>query len=188
MTLKAVKATRRVEAESAAEAPGARDLQSFDLGDCPLGMDPETMDGLVDVIRTAKPAFMLCDSRWDPYNTDPIYATRKALEAPMIAQARGHRPLQRVLGAPQLHLFEPHQTEPVDWKPDEQRDTSPVRGRQRAVIECMRGQEHLRDDYTSVAANCGNPFRRNSCGLAGGLRATHAKGFQAISPRARDEL
>ena len=146
MTLEAVRAWRRAEAES--------DLQFLDLGDCPLRVDPEAVDRLVDVIRSAQPAFMLCHSTWDSYNTDLTYAARKALVVPMIERDRGHRP---------------------------------VRGRKRSTIECVRGQEHSWRYDAGVATNRGNPFRRNSCGQASGLRATHGKGFQSTIPREVDE-
>ena len=44
----------------------------------------------------------------------------------MIAQAWGHNPGSQVLGAPQLYLFEPHQTEQMGWKPDVLLDISDV--------------------------------------------------------------
>jgi len=188
MTLEAVKAARAKEAENAAGALGVHDLQFFDLGDYPLRVEPEAMDRLVDVIRDVQPAFMLSHSKWDPYNTDHMYATQVALEARMIAQAWGHNPGQKVLGAPQLYLFEPHQTEQMEWKPDVFLDISPVWEKKRAAIECMQGQEHLWDFYTNVAENRGNHFRRNSGGQAGGRKATHAEGFQSVYPRTVDEL
>ena len=46
----------------------------------------------------------------------------------------------------------------------------------------MQGQEHLWVFYTNVAENRGNHFRRNSGGQAGGRKATHAEGFQAVFP------
>ena len=188
MTLDAVKDARRKEAENAARVLGVRDLDCFDLGDYPLRVGPDAMERLVDVIRVVQPAFMLSHSKWDPYNTDHMYATRVALEARMIAQAWGHRPGQKVLGAPQLYLFEPHQTEQMEWKPDVLLDISPVWDKKRAAIECMEGQEHLWNYYTNVAENRGNHFRRNSGGQAGGRRATHAEGFQSVFPRTVDEL
>ena len=66
----------------------------------------------------------------------------------MIAQAWGHNPGEKVLGAPQLYLFEPHQTEQMGWKPDVFLDITPVWDKKRAAIECMEGQEHLWEYYT----------------------------------------
>lgn len=188
MTLETVKAERAREAENAAVALGVHDLQFFDLGDYPLRVGPDAMDRLVGVIRAVQPDFMLSHSKWDPYNTDHMYATQVALEARMIAQAWGHNPGETVLGAPQLYLFEPHQTEQMEWKPDVFLDISDVWDKKRAAIECMEGQEHLWTYYTHVAENRGNHFRRNSGGQAGGRKATHAEGFQSVFPRTVDEL
>jgi 4-oxalomesaconate hydratase len=188
MTLDKVKAARRQEAENAAAALGVHDLRFFDLGDYPLEMDRAAKLRLVDVIREVQPAFMLSHSKWDPYNTDHMYATAVAIEARMIAQAWGHDPGGKVLGAPQLYLFEPHQTEQMEWKPDVFLDISPVWAKKRRAIECMEGQEHLWEYYTRVAENRANHFMRNSGGQAGGRAATHAEGFQSVFPRTVDEL
>lgn len=188
MTLDAVKAARRKEAENAATALGVSDLQFFDLGDYPLELDRDAKFRLVDVIRKVQPAFMLSHSFYDPYNTDHMYATKVAMECRMIAQAWGHNPGEKVLGAPQLYLFEPHQTEQMGWKPDVFLDITPVWEKKRAAIECMTGQEHLWHFYTNVAENRGNHFRRNSGGQAGGRNARYAEGFQSVYPRTVDEL
>ena len=188
MTLERVKAARAAEAEKAAHHLGVHDLQFFDLGDYPLVLEKDDKYRLVDVIRSVQPKFMMSHSAYDPYNTDHMYTTSIALEARMIAQAWGHNPGEKVLGAPQLYLFEPHQTEQMGWKPNVFLDISDVWDKKRAAIECMEGQEHLWDFYTNVAENRGNHFRRNSGGQSGGRKATHAEGFQAIFPTTVDEL
>ena len=163
-------------------------IQFFDLGDYPLEMDREAKFRLVDVIRATQPDFMMSHSFYDPYNTDHAYATRVTLECRMIAQAWGHNPGEQVLGAPQLYLFEPHQTEQMGWKPDVFLDISDVWDKKRTAIECMRGQEHLWAFYTNAAENRGNHFRRNSGGQAGGIAARYAEGFQSVYPRTVGEL
>jgi 4-oxalomesaconate hydratase len=188
MTLEKVKTGRRKEAENAAAALDVHDIQFFDLGDYPLELDRDAKYRLVDVIRAVQPAFMMSHSKYDPYNTDHMYTTQVALEARMIAQAWGHNPGEQVLGAPQLYLFEPHQSERMEWKPDVFLDISSVWDKKRAAIECMQGQEHLWNYYTNVAENRGNHFRRNSGGQSGGRAATHAEGFQSVFPRTVDEL
>lgn len=187
-TLEGVKAARRKEAEAAAAALGTADIQFFDCGDYPLELDRDAKFRLVDVIRKVQPDFMLSHSMDDPYNTDHPYATRVALECRMIAQAWGHNPGEKVLGAPQLYLFEPHQTEQCAWKPDTILDITPVWEKKKAAIECMEGQQHLWDYYTNVAENRANQFRRNSGGQAGGREAKYAEGFQSIFPRTVDAL
>ena len=109
MTLDKVKSARRDEAENAASALGVNDIRFFDVGDYPLDLGRETVDRMVDVIREVQPSFMMSHSKWDPYNTDHMNTTQFALECRMIAQAWGHNPGEKVLGAPQLYLFEPHQ-------------------------------------------------------------------------------
>lgn len=188
MTLEKVKTSRRGEAENAAAALSVHDIQFFDLGDYPLEMDREGKERLVDLIRAVQPAFMMSHSHYDPYNTDHAYATKVAMECRMIAQAWGHNPGEKVLGAPQLYLFEPHQSEQMQWKPDTFLDITEVWDKKRAAIECMQGQEHLWQFYTNLAENRGNHFRRNSGGQAGGRAARYAEGFQSVYPRTVDEL
>jgi 4-oxalomesaconate hydratase len=188
MTLERVKAARRAESEKAAAALAVHDLICFHLGDYPLRLSDADKDRLVEVIRAVQPAFMLCHSQYDPYNTDHMYAMQVALECRMVAQAWGHNPGQKVLGAPQLYLFEPHQTEQMGWKPDVFLDITEVWEKKRAAIECMAGQEHLWEYYTRVAQNRANHFQRNSGGQSGGRAARYAEGFQSVFPRTVDEL
>ncbi|MDH5361120.1 MAG: PIG-L family deacetylase [Gammaproteobacteria bacterium] len=187
-TLEQVKSARRAEAEAAAQALNAHDIVFFDVGDYPLEMGRDDKFKLVELMRKVQPNFMMSHSQYDPYNTDHSYTTQVTMECRMIAQAWGHNPDEKVLGAPQLYLFEPHQTEQMGWKPDVFLDISDVWEQKRAAIECMQGQEHLWDFYTNVAENRGNHFRRNSGGQAGGRAARYAEGFQSIYPRTVDEL
>ena len=188
MTLDTVKTERRKEAEAAAQALGVADIRFFDVGDYPLDLGRETQDRMVDVIREVQPDFMMSHSQWDPYNTDHMRTTDFALTCRMVAQAWGHKPGEKVLGAPQLYLFEPHQTEQMGWKPDVFLDISSVWDRKWAAIQCMQGQEHLWHYYENVAQNRANHFRRNSGGQSGGRAATHAEGFQSVFPRTVDTL
>ncbi len=188
MTLEKVKTARRVEAEAAAQALNAHEIKFMDAGDYPLELDTDKKFELVDIIRAVQPTFMLSHSTYDPYNTDHMYATKVAMECRMIAQAWGHNPGQKVLGAPQLYLFEPHQTEQMGWKPDVFLDISDVWDNKWAAIQAMKGQEHLWTYYENQAENRANHFRRNSGGMAGGRAAKYAEGFQSIYPRTVDEL
>ena len=188
MSLDEVKAVRRDEAEAAAAALNAHDIQFFDFGDYPLEIDTDGKYKIVDLIRKVQPTFMLSHSKYDPYNTDHMYTTQVALECRMIAQAWGHNPGEKVLGAPQLYLFEPHQTEQMGWKPDTFLDITPVWDKKRAAMECMDGQVHLWDFYTRVAQQRANHFKRNSGGMSGGRDCKYAEGFESIFPRTVDEL
>ncbi|MEM1261673.1 MAG: PIG-L deacetylase family protein [Pseudomonadota bacterium] len=188
IALDAVKASRRKEAENAAAALGVHAIEFFDFGDYPLNIDTDGKYRIVDLIRKVQPTFMLSHSKWDPYNADHMYATQIALECRMIAQAWGHNPGEKVLGAPQLYLFEPHQTEQMEWKPDVFLDITDVWDKKWAAIQCMQGQEHLWNYYRNAAENRANHFRRNSGGQAGGKASKYAEGFQSIFPRCVDTL
>ena len=187
-SLEKVKASRRKEAENAAKALGTYDIQFLDLGDYPLGLDSDAKFKLVDVVRSIQPNFMMTHSQYDPYNTDHMYTSIFAMEVRMIAQAWGHNPGEQVLGAPQLYLFEPHQTEQMGWVPNVFLDITEVWGKKRAAIECMEGQKHLWEYYTNVARNRANHFRRNSGGQVGGQAVEYAEGFQAVYPKCVSEL
>ncbi|MFZ5963292.1 PIG-L deacetylase family protein [Thalassococcus sp. BH17M4-6] len=188
MTLEKVKTARRTEAENAAAELGVTDIRFFDVGDYPLDLGPDTRDRMVDVIREVQPRWMMTHSKWDPYNTDHMNTMRFTLDCRMVAQAWGHNPGQKVLGAPQLYLFEPHQTEQMGWTPDVFLDITEVWDRKWAAIQCMQGQEHLWSYYRNVAENRANHLRRNSGGQAGGRAAKYAEGFQTVFPRTVDAL
>jgi len=188
MTLEKVKTERRKEAENAAVALGINDIRFFDVGDYPLDLERNTQDRMVDVIREVQPKFMMSHSKWDPYNTDHMHTTQFALQCRMIAQAWGHNPGEKVLGAPQLYLFEPHQSEQMEWKPTTFLNITDVWDKKWAAIQCMQGQEHLWSFYKNVAENRANHFRRNSGGQAGGVAAKYAEGFETVFPSTVDEL
>lgn len=188
MTLDRVKAARAAEARKAAEALGVHDLIEFDMGDYPLDFTRAHKDRLVGVMRQVQPDFLLSHSQFDPYNTDHMLTTQIVLECRSTAQAWGHNPGQKVLGAPQLYLFEPHQTEQMGWKPDTFLDITPVWDRKWAAIQCMEGQEHLWHYYRNVAENRANHFTRNSGGQSGGRACRYAEAFQSVFPRTVDAL
>jgi 4-oxalomesaconate hydratase len=188
MTRARVKDARRGEAERAAAALGAHSIRFFDLGDYPMELDRAARFRLVEVMREVQPAFILTHSLEDPYNSDHPYAAQVTLECRSTAQAWGHEPGQKVLGAPQVYLFEPHQTEQCGWKPDTLLDITEVWDKKRAAIECMEGQQHLWEYYTHVAEIRANQFRRNTGGQADGREAKQAEGFMSIFPRTVDEL
>jgi len=134
--------------------------------------------------RKVRPAFALTHSLADPYNFDHPLAAHMAQEARVIAQAHGHNPGEPVIGAPPVFLFEPHQTEQCDWKPNVLLDISSVWEKKRSSIECMTGQEHLWEYYTHVALRRGNQCRRNG----GNKSCTHAEAYQRIFPETPEVL
>jgi 4-oxalomesaconate hydratase len=161
MTLEQVKADRRREAQAAADLLGG-EIEFFDLGDYPMRVSDEALYRLVDVYRELQPEFVLTHSLADPYNFDHPLAAHVAQEARVIAQAHGHKPGGKILGAPPVFLFEPHQTEQCDWKPQVLLDITPVWDKKRKAFELMAAQEYLWDYYTRVALNRGVQAARNS--------------------------
>lgn len=182
MTLEKVKADRREEARIAADILGA-DIRFMDCGDYPLRVSDDALFELVDVYRELQPEFVLTHSQKDPYNFDHPLATHVAQEARVIAQAHGHHPEQAVLGAPPVFLFEPHQPEQCEWKPQVLLDISEVWDQKRRAFETMAAQEHLWEYYTRVALQRGVQASRNS-----NMKIQYAEGYQRVFPQVTGEL
>ncbi|MBC8749561.1 MULTISPECIES: PIG-L deacetylase family protein [Paraburkholderia] len=180
MTESTVKAARREEAQRAADILGT-EIEFFDLGDYPLRVNDEALFRLVDVYRDLQPSFVLSHSEKDPYNFDHPLAMHVAQEARIIAQAEGHRPGEKIIGAPAVFAFEPHQTEQCEWMPNTFIDITEVWERKRAAIECMAGQEHLWDYYTRVALQRGVQAKRN-IGITATRDIKYAEGLMRLTP------
>jgi 4-oxalomesaconate hydratase len=183
MTLERVRAERQKEAEAAAKQLGVADIQFWNLGDYPITLSDESLYRMVDVMRAIHPAFILSHSREDLYNHDHPAVTDFAQHARIIAQAHGHNPGQKVLGAPPFFLFEPHQPEQCNWKPDVLLDITSVWEKKRAAIECMAGQEHLWEYYPRVALQRGAQAARNS-----DKTIKYGEGYQAVFPHVVETL
>ena len=183
MTLDKVKAGRRREAQAAADLLGG-EVEFFDLGDYPMRVSDEALFRLVDVYRELQPEFVLTHSLADPYNFDHPLAAHVAQEARVIAQAHGHNPGGKVLGAPPVFLFEPHQTEQCDWKPQVLLDITSVWEKKRKAFELMAAQEYLWDYYTRVALNRGAQAARNSSKKD----IKYGEGYQRVFPQVVGEF
>ena len=183
MTLDRVKSERRKEAEAAAQALGVADIQFWDVGDYPIELSRESLFRLADVYRKVRPAFALTHSREDPYNRDHPLVSQFAQEARIVAQAHGHNPGEKVLGAPPVMLFEPHQPEQCRWMPNVLLDITPVWEKKRAAIECMAGQEHLWEYYTRAAQQRGVQAARNS-----DKKITYGEAYEAVFPHVVETL
>ncbi len=186
MTEEIVKAGRRQEAEAAAEVLGAT-VEFFDIGDYPMRADTDTLFRLADVFRRVQPEFVLSHSLKDPYNYDHPLATHLAQEARIIAQAEGYKPGEKIVGAPPVYSFEPHQPEQCEWKPDVLLDITEVWDQKYAAIQCMAGQEHLWEYYTRVALQRGVQAKRN-IGITAKKDIIYAEGYQSIFPRVTENL
>ena len=183
MTLERVKTEREREARAAAAMLDVADIQFWDLGDYPINLSEAAFYRLVDLYRSLRPDFVLTHSKEDIYNHDHPAVTDFAQHARITAQAHGHNPHQKVLGAPPVFLFEPHQPEQCNWKPDVLLDISPVWAKKRAAIECMAGQEHLWEYYTRVALQRGAQAARNS-----DKAITYGEGYQSVFPHVVERL
>ena len=183
ITLERVKAARLAEAEKAAKILGG-DIEFYDLGDYPLDVPQDAFDKLVDLYRQLKPQFVLTHPKEDPYNFDHPYANRIAQETRIVAQAHGHKPGEGVLGAPQVFMFEPHQPEQCNFRPEMILDISSVFDKKRQAFECLAAQEHLWEYYTRVALNRGIQGARNS----ERKQMKYGEAYQRVFPSVGGEL
>ncbi|MBI4291138.1 MAG: PIG-L family deacetylase [Betaproteobacteria bacterium] len=161
MTLEKVTEARLAESKAAAELLGG-EFVNLGLQDYPMRVPDETLFRLADMFREIQPEWVLTHSLADPYNFDHPLAAHVTQEARIIAQAMGYRPDTKPIGAPPVFLFEPHQTEQSNWKPEVLLDITPVWEKKRKAFEIMAAQEYLWDYYTRVAINRGAQAARNS--------------------------
>jgi 4-oxalomesaconate hydratase len=182
MTIEQVKAERRNEALRAAEILGA-EVRFLDVGDYPMRVGEEVLYELVRAYRELRPEFVLTHSLHDPYNFDHPLAAHLAQEARIVAQAHGHDPSTAVIGAPGVFLFEPHQPEQCDWKPQVILDISSVWEKKAAAFRVMAAQEHLWAYYERVALQRGVQGARNS-----DRTMKYGEAYQRVFPQVDDEL
>lgn len=178
-----VKAQRRDEAEAAAAVLGA-EIEFMDAGDYPLRTTEAMLDRAIDIFRELNPSFVLTHALEDPYNVDHPEATRFAQEARIIAQAAGHKPdPERAYAAPPLFLFEPHQPEQCNFKPNVILNIDEVWDVKRRAFEVLAAQKHLWEYYTRVGLNRGMQGGRNS-----GRAMTYGEAYQRLFPEALETL
>jgi 4-oxalomesaconate hydratase len=181
--LSEVKAQRKDEALRAAETLGA-EIEFFDAGDYPLRIGEEILDRVVDIYRDVNPNFVLTHALQDPYNFDHPAAARLAQEARIVAQAAGHKPdPNRAYSAPPVFLFEPHQPEQCDFKPNVILNIDEVWDAKYAAFTVLAAQKHLWEYYTRVALNRGVQGGRNS-----GRPFTHGEAYVRLFPEAVEVL
>jgi 4-oxalomesaconate hydratase len=183
ISLAEVKAQRRAEAEAAAHTLGA-EIEFFDAGDYPLHTTPAMLERTIDVFHELNPAFVLTHALEDPYNVDHPEATRFAQEARIIAQAAGHKPdPDRAYAAPPVFLFEPHQPEMCNYRPNVILNIDAVWETKRRAFEILAAQKHLWAYYERVALNRGMQGGRNS-----GKPMTYGEAYQRLFPESLEVL
>ena len=181
--LEDVKQQRRVEAEKAAAVLGA-EIEFFDAGDYPLRVTEAMLDRLIDINRELNPSFVLTHSLEDPYNVDHPEAARLAQEARIVAQAMGHKPrADYSYTAPPVFLFEPHQPEMCNFKPNVILNIDDVWERKYEAFQVLSAQKHLWEYYTRVALQRGMQGGRNS-----GRAMTYGEAYQRLFPMVVEEL
>ena len=182
-----IKELRRAEATQAAEILGAT-IEFADAGDYPLRDSAELVDAIVRCYRRVDPAVVLTHPLSDPYNPDHPAAARMALQARVFAQAIGYDAPGEPLGAPPVFLFEPHQPEQCDFRPDTLLDITSVFDRKRKAMECLPAQQHMWDYYTDLAKRRGVQLQRNAGPNLGLAHDTRAEAFQRHFPQTTKEL
>lgn len=187
MSLEEVKAARHEEASQAAEVLGA-ELRTLDAGDYPLEATRELLDRLAGLYREIRPTVVLTHSAVDLWNFDHATAHEMAMRARIVAQAPGYQPGQEVIGAPPVFLFEPHQSEYCEFRPDVLLDITEVWDKKRAAMECIQGQQHLWDYYTDVAKRRGVQAKRNSGPNLGLTTDAMGEAYQRVYPQVASEL
>lgn len=187
MDLDDIKAARHEEVKRAASVLGA-ELRVFDAGDYPLEETRELLDGLVRLYREIQPTLVLTHTALDPWNADHELAHRLATKARILAQAPGYDPGNEVIGAPPVFLFEPHQSEYCEFKPNVLLDITKVWETKLQAMRCMEGQEHLWNYYTDVAKRRGVQLARNSGPNLGKKVDALGEAYQRLFPQVATEL
>jgi 4-oxalomesaconate hydratase len=177
-----IKEIRRGEAAMAADVLGAA-IEFLDAGDYPLPESTDLVDQLVRYYRRITPTVVLTHPLADPYNPDHPAAARMTLRARVLAQAAGYDAPGDPLGAPPVFLFEPHQPEQCDFKPQVLLDITEVFAVKRRAMEALVTQRHMWDYYTDLARRRGVQLRRNAGPNLGLAHDTMAEAYMRVYPQ-----
>ena len=183
MTVEKVKEDRLAESGRAAQILGA-EIRFFDSGDYPIVTTQQTIQAIVEEYRELQPEFVLTHSFKDPYNPDHETANRVSLETRVYSQALGYPAKGKALNAPPVFIFEPHQPEQCEFKPQVLLDVTPVWETKHKSMESMEAQGHLWQYYTDLGKRRGTQAVRN--GGAKGIK--YAEAFQRVYPQVTSEL
>ena len=138
----------------------------------------------VDIYRELNPSFVLTHALEDPYNFDHPDAAHFAQQTRVVAQAMGHKPDAKYqYSAPPVFLFEPHQPEMCNFKPQVILNIDEVWDLKRKTFEILAAQKHLWTYYERVALQRGMQGGRNS-----GKAMTYGEAYQRLFPMAVEEL
>ena len=156
------------------------------MGDYPIVPTEEKIMDLVNEFRLNIPEIVLTHSLEDPYNPDHPMANDLTLKARVYAQAAGYPAAGkgRQDDAPPVFLFEPHQPEQCNFKPQVLLDITSVWEKKLAAMQSMAAQEHLVLYYTDLGKRRGVQAVRNS----GRREIKFAEAYQRIYPQVTDTL
>lgn len=185
MTVEKVKEDRLAESTRAAEILGA-EIRFLDMGDYPIVPSEEKVVELVNEFRLTKPEIVLTHSIEDPYNPDHPLAHELTMKARVYAQAAGYPAAGKGKqdDAPPVFLFEPHQPEQCNFKPQVLLDITPVWEKKLQAMQSMAAQEHLVVYYTDLGKRRGVQAVRNS----GKRQIKYAEAYQRFYPQVTDTL
>ena len=112
------------------------------------------------------------------------FPINRAISRDIARQSRRNPAPGKPLEAPPVFLFEPHQPEQCDWKPQVLVDVTPVWEIKHKSMESMEAQTHLWEYYTDLGKRRGVQAVRN-----GGLKTIkYAEAFQRVYPQVTTEL
>src|SRR5215470_17270289 len=136
-----------------------------------------------DFVWRAGGAMALASSRGAPVTVLCLSFGERGESARALAQAIGYDAPGDPLGAPPVFLFEPHQPEQCDFKPQVLLDITEVFGVKRRAMECLVAQQHMWDYYTDLARRRGVQLRRNAGPNLGVAHDTMAEAFMRVYPQ-----
>jgi 4-oxalomesaconate hydratase len=160
-TIDNVKRIRQEEAEAAAAVVEAT-FRCLDLGDYPLNISNAALEQLVELFREFQPDILLTHTPVDPFNPDHPVAYQAVQKARLLASGAGVASAFKRIEPPDLYIFEPHQPELCEFRPNTFIDITPVMDKKVKAMQAMQAQSYLQDYYTELAARRANHARRIS--------------------------
>lgn len=182
-TVENVKRLRHAEAEAAAGHLGAN-FRCLDLGDYPLQIDTGALLRIAEVIREFAPDALVTHTDTDPFNPDHPVAHDAVDRARSLAAGAGVPSAFGTIKPPALFLFEPHQPELCNFRPDIHVDITSVWERKVAAMAEMKAQAYLQTYYGQRAEQRGNHARRAS----GRQEVRYGESFQRVIPEVAEQL
>ncbi len=182
-TVENVKRLRHAEAEAAAGHLGAN-FRCLDLGDYPLHIDTGALLRIAEVIREFAPDALVTHTDADPFNPDHPVAHDAVDRARSLAAGAGVPSAFGTIRPPALFLFEPHQPELCNFRPDIHVDITSVWERKVAAMAEMKAQAYLQTYYGQRGEQRGNHARRAS----GRQEVRYGESFQRVIPEVAEQL